>query len=115
MFGQHRDDVFGTVLEECVELRGLFFEGACLGSCVPAHPACVSPGMLFFKIFQKRFYVLPAEALVGHVQEGQDKLAAEAKDLVDGAPKVLKEGVSKAEADELKAKLEEQGATVTLK
>ena len=37
----------------------------------------------------------------------------EAKDLVDGAPKVLKEGVSKAEADELKAKLEEQGATVT--
>ena len=39
----------------------------------------------------------------------------EAKDLVDGAPKVLKEGVSKAEADELKAKLEEQGATVTLK
>ena len=39
----------------------------------------------------------------------------EAKDLVDGAPKVLKEGVSKAEYDELKAKLEEQGATVTLK
>ena len=32
----------------------------------------------------------------------------EAKDLVDGAPKVIKEGVSKAEADELKAKLEEQ-------
>ena len=39
----------------------------------------------------------------------------EAKDLVDGAPKVVKEGVSNAEADELKAKLEEQGATVTLK
>ena len=39
----------------------------------------------------------------------------EAKDLVDGAPKVVKEGVSKAEAEELKAKLEEQGATVTLK
>ena len=39
----------------------------------------------------------------------------EAKDLVDGAPKVVKEGVSKAEADELKAKLEEQGASVTLK
>ena len=39
----------------------------------------------------------------------------EAKDLVDGAPKVIKEGASKAEAEELKAKLEEQGATVTLK
>ena len=39
----------------------------------------------------------------------------EAKDLVDSAPKVIKECVSKAEADELKAKLEEQGASVTLK
>ena len=39
----------------------------------------------------------------------------EAKDLVDSAPKVIKEGVSTAEADELKAKLEEQGASVTLK
>ena len=39
----------------------------------------------------------------------------EANDLVDSAPKVIKEGVSKAEADELKAKLEEQGASVTLK
>jgi len=39
----------------------------------------------------------------------------EAKDLVDGAPKILKEGVSKAEADEIKAKLEAEGAKVTLK
>ena len=39
----------------------------------------------------------------------------EAKDLVDGAPKALKEGVSKAEADELKAKLTEAGATVEVK
>ncbi len=39
----------------------------------------------------------------------------DAKDLVDSAPKVIKEGVSKAEADDIKAKLEEQGAKVTLK
>lgn len=39
----------------------------------------------------------------------------EAKELVDGAPKVIKEAVSKAEAEELKAKLEEQGAEVNLK
>ena len=39
----------------------------------------------------------------------------EAKDLVDSAPKMVKEQVSKAEADDLKAKLEEQGAKVTLK
>lgn len=39
----------------------------------------------------------------------------EAKDLVDGAPKNVKEQVSKAEADDLKAKLEAEGAKVTLK
>jgi large subunit ribosomal protein L7/L12 len=39
----------------------------------------------------------------------------EAKDLVDGAPKTLKEGVAKEEAEELKAKLEEVGAKVELK
>jgi large subunit ribosomal protein L7/L12 len=39
----------------------------------------------------------------------------EAKDLVDGAPKTLKEGISKAEAEEIKKKLEEQGAVVELK
>ena len=39
----------------------------------------------------------------------------EAKDLVDGAPSTLKEGVSKEEADEAKAALEEAGASVELK
>ena len=39
----------------------------------------------------------------------------EAKDLVDGAPKVLKEAASKAEAEDIKAKLEAEGAKVTLK
>ncbi len=39
----------------------------------------------------------------------------EAKDLVDGAPKPVKEKVAKAEAQEIKAKLEEQGATVEIK
>lgn len=39
----------------------------------------------------------------------------EAKELVDGAPKVVKEGASKAEAEEIKAKLEGEGAEVNLK
>ena len=39
----------------------------------------------------------------------------EAKEVVDGAPKTIKEGVSKAEAEEIKAKLEAEGAEVTLK
>ena len=38
----------------------------------------------------------------------------EAKDLVDGAPKAVKEGVKKEEAEELKAKFEEAGATIEL-
>lgn len=39
----------------------------------------------------------------------------EAKELVDGAPNTIKEGAAKAEAEEIKAKLEEAGATVELK
>ncbi|MBK6494112.1 MAG: 50S ribosomal protein L7/L12 [Gemmatimonadetes bacterium] len=39
----------------------------------------------------------------------------EAKDLVDGAPSTVKDGVSKAEAEEMKKRLEEQGASVELK
>lgn len=39
----------------------------------------------------------------------------EAKEVVDGAPKVVKEGISKEEAEALKKQLEEVGATVTLK
>ncbi len=39
----------------------------------------------------------------------------EAKEVVESAPKALKEGVSKAEAEEIKAKLEEAGATIEIK
>lgn len=39
----------------------------------------------------------------------------EAKDVVDGAPKIVKEGAAKEEAEEIKAKLEAEGAKVTLK
>ena len=39
----------------------------------------------------------------------------EAKELVDGAPKMIKEGVDKAEAEDIKAKVEAEGAKVTLK
>lgn len=49
------------------------------------------------------------------VREVTGKGLKEAKDLVDGAPKPVKENVPKAEAEELKKKLEEAGAKVTLK
>jgi large subunit ribosomal protein L7/L12 len=49
------------------------------------------------------------------VREVTGKGLKEAKDLVDGAPQVVKEGAKKEEAEELKKKLEEAGATVELK
>lgn len=49
------------------------------------------------------------------VREVTDLGLKEAKELVDNAPKAVKEGVEKEEAEVIKAKLEEQGATVELK
>ena len=54
-------------------------------------------------------------AVIKAVREATGLGLKEAKDLVEGAPAVLKEGVSKEEGDELKKMLEEAGATVTLK
>jgi large subunit ribosomal protein L7/L12 len=54
-------------------------------------------------------------AVIKVVRDATGKGLKESKDLVDGAPKVVKEGASKEEAEELKKKLTEAGATVTLK
>ena len=49
------------------------------------------------------------------VREATSLGLKEAKELVDNAPKMVKQGISKEEAEDVKAKLEEQGAKVTLK
>ncbi len=54
-------------------------------------------------------------AVIKVVREATGLGLKDAKELVDGAPKTVKEGVAKAEAEELKKKLEEAGATVELK
>jgi len=54
-------------------------------------------------------------AVIKAVREISSLPLGEAKAAVDGAPKVVKEGVPKEEAEEMKKKLEEAGATVTLK
>jgi large subunit ribosomal protein L7/L12 len=54
-------------------------------------------------------------AVIKVVREITGQGLKEAKDMVDGAPKVIKAGAAKAEADEMKKKLEEAGAKVTLK
>ena len=59
-----------------------------------------------------------AEELFNKAMKYEEKAKCalkEAKELVDGAPKVVKEGVSKAEAEEIKTKLEAEGAEVNLK
>ena len=54
-------------------------------------------------------------AVIKAVREATGLGLKEAKDMVEGAPAVLKEGVSKEEGEELKKKLEETGATITVK
>ena len=54
-------------------------------------------------------------AVIKAVREVTGLGLKEAKDLVEGAPQLLKEGISKEEAEELKAKLETTGATITVK
>jgi len=54
-------------------------------------------------------------AVIKVVREVTDKGLQEAKQLVDNAPQVIKSGVNKAEAEELKKKLETAGATVEIK
>ncbi len=54
-------------------------------------------------------------AVIKVVREITSLRLKEAKDLVDAAPKIIKEGVAKAEADEMKKKLEDAGAKVNLK
>lgn len=54
-------------------------------------------------------------AVIKVVREATGKGLKEAKDLVDGAPKVIKEGATKEEAEALKKQLEEAGAQVALK
>ncbi len=53
-------------------------------------------------------------AVIKTVKDLTEMPLSEAKAIVDGAPKNVKEGVAKEEADEMKAKLEEAGATVEL-
>ena len=70
---------------------------------------------------QTEFTVVLASAgdqkikVIKAVREATGLGLKEAKDLVEAAPKVLKEGASKAEADDIKAKLEAEGAKITLK
>jgi large subunit ribosomal protein L7/L12 len=80
----------------------------------PAGPAAVVEEKTEFDVVLKEAGAKKIQ-VIKVVREVTSLGLKEAKDLVDNPPKAVKEGVSKAEADAVKAKLEEQGATVELR
>jgi large subunit ribosomal protein L7/L12 len=89
---------------------------------VAAGPAAAAPGAAAAPAEEKTEFNVDLKeaggnkiAVIKVVREITGLGLKEAKDLVEGAPKTLKEGVSKAEADDMKKKLEEAGAKVELK
>ncbi|OTG96395.1 50S ribosomal protein L7/L12 [Acinetobacter sp. ANC 3832] len=106
-----------TVLE-LVELISAFEEkfnvSAAAVAAGPAAAAAVVEEQSEFNVELTSFGANKV-AVIKAVREVTGLGLKEAKDLVEGAPQVLKEGVSKEEAAELKAKLETTGATITVK
>jgi len=81
----------------------------------PAAPAAAAEEQTEFTVVLKAVDAAKKIGTIKVVRELTGLGLKEAKDLVDGAPKNVKEGANKAEAQAAKAKLEEQGATVELK
>jgi large subunit ribosomal protein L7/L12 len=83
--------------------------GAAAGAATPAAEEKTEFNVVLAEAGEKKIQVIKV------VRELTGLGLKEAKDLVDGAPKVVKEGVAKAEAENVKKKLEEQGAKVEIK
>ena len=103
-----------NVVELISAMEEKFGVSAASAVAVAAGPAAVVEQQTEFNVMllaagEKKVNVIKA------VRELTGLGLKEAKDLVDGAPSTVKEGVSKAEADEAKKKLEEAGAAVEVK
>ena len=83
--------------------------GAAAGTAAPEVEEKTSFDVILSAAGEKKIQVIKV------VRELTSLGLKEAKDLVDGAPKPVKTGISKEEAESIKAKLEEQGATVEIK
>jgi large subunit ribosomal protein L7/L12 len=88
---------------------------AVAGPAVAAPAAAAAAEQTEFSVELKSAPADKKIAVIKVVREITGLGLKEAKDLVDGAPKQLKDGVAKAEAEEMKKKLEEAGAAVELK
>ena len=109
-----------TVLE-LSELVKALEEKFGVSAAAPVAAAAAAPAAAAAAEEQTEFDVILASAgaskinVIKVVREVTGLGLKEAKELVDGAPKAVKEKISKADADALKAKLEEAGATVEVK
>jgi large subunit ribosomal protein L7/L12 len=120
------DEIVGLTLKEAVELAAYLkdthgIEPAAGGAVMMAGPAAGGAGAAAPAEEKTTFDVVLKSGGDKKIQVIKVVRAAtslglkEAKDLVDGAPKTVKEGATKEEAEKLKKELEEQGATVELK
>ena len=119
------DKIVGLTLKQAVDLAGYLkdtyqIEPAAGGAVMMAGPAGAAPAaekeeakttfdVVLKGAGDKKIQVI--KVVRAHTGLG----LKEAKDLVDGAPKTVKENLEKADAEKLKKELEEQGATVELK
>lgn len=120
-----KDDILNAVAElsvlELVELISAFEEKFNVSAAAVAVAAAPGAGAGAAAEEQTEFNVMltgfgdKKVGVIKAVREVTGLGLKEAKDLVEGAPSAIKEGVSKAEAEEIKKKVEEAGGTVELK
>ena len=115
------DDIKELKLLEVAELVKLMEEEFGVSAAAPVMVAAAAEGGAAAGAEQSEFEVVLADAgasklnVIKVVRELTGLGLKEAKELVDGAPKTIKEGASKEDAESIKAKLEEAGAKVELK
>ena len=115
------DDIKELKLLEVAELVKLMEEEFGVSAAAPVMVAAAAEGGAAAGAEQTEFDVVLADAgasklnVIKVVRELTGLGLKEAKELVDGAPKTIKEGASKDDAEAMKAKLEEAGAKVELK
>jgi large subunit ribosomal protein L7/L12 len=113
--------VKGMTVLELNELVKAFEEEFGVSAAAPMAVAAAAPAAAAVVEEKTEFNVVLTNAgaqkiqVIKVVREATGLGLKEAKDLVDGAPKNVKEGINKKDAEELKKKLEEAGATVELK
>jgi len=120
-----KEDILNAVAElsvlELVELISAFEEKFNVSAAAVAVAAAPGAGAAAAAEEQTEFNVMltgfgdKKVGVIKAVREATGLGLKEAKDLVEGVPAAVKEGVSKAEAEELKKKIEEAGGTVELK